>query len=415
MACRFTNESKTSQRCHVRVRNADNALGSLNGYSKTSPPNDFTHPQPAYPQTQQDTRMDKHTPPAERRPESLAHSPASSPAHLPLDSALLMLDIMRDIPRRQFTTSSIIQQQLENKGHRVSLRTVQRYLDIISQRFPIECDQRGKPFGYRWMQGAVGLSIPYLSPAESLVLLLAQRELVPLMPASILQSVNPLLSGAAMQLQYAPDPERQRRWLRKVRRIPDSLPLLAPRLDENVLEDISNALHDEYMLQLRYQNARGEIKEATVMPLGLAQQGSRLYLVARFEGYDNQRILALPRILEARATSQRFEYPKDFDLAEYEDDGHFGIRSGQRIRLRFCIDPIIGQHLTESPLSEDQQVKHTEQGLVVEATLNETELLHRWLRGWGEALRWFKIEPKECLQPTLKRKVLHSTNQGKAP
>lgn len=274
----------------------------------------------------------------------------------------------------------------------MSLRTVQRYLDIISQRFPIECDQRGKPYAYRWMQGAVGLSIPYLSPAESLVLLLAQRELVQLMPASILQSVNPLLSGAAMQLQYAPDPERHRRWLRKVRRIPDSLPLLAPRLDENVLEDISNALHDEYMLQLRYQNARGEIKEATVMPLGLAQQGSRLYLVARFEGYDNQRILALPRILEAHATSQRFEYPKDFDLAEYEDDGHFGIRSGERIRLHFCIDPIIGQHLTESPLSEDQQVEHTEQGLVVEATLNETELLHRWLRGWGEALRWVEIE-----------------------
>jgi len=37
-------------------------------------------------------------------------------------------------------------------------------------------------------------------------------------------------------------------------------------------------------------------------------------------------------------------------------------------------------------------VEHTEEGLVVEATVNETELLHRWLRGWGEALRWVKIE-----------------------
>lgn len=326
----------------------------------------------------------KSPPPAAEKPNSTTH--------LHLDNALLMLAILREIPRKRYIHSSKIREHLQQKGHSVSLRTVQRYLDALSHHFPIECDQRSKPYGYRWLDGASGLNLPYLTPAESLTLLLAQRELAPLLPTRLYEAVEPLLGGAALLLNYAPDPPRQQRWLRKVQRIPDSQPLLPAQLHEHVLEEVSQALYEECMLELRYQNARGENKEARVMPLGLVQQGVRMYLVAQFDGYSNHRILALPRILHARTTDEHFTYPQDFDLNDYTQQGHFGIRKGEAIRLRLCIDPIIGQHLSESPLSADQSIVFTDEGLVIDACVVETELLHRWLRSWGDAIRWVKVE-----------------------
>ena len=74
-----------------------------------------------------------------------------------LDNALLILEILRRIPRRNFTTSTHLREQVAAAGYEVSLRTVQRHLDAICARFAIECDTRGKPFGYRWIEGAEGL------------------------------------------------------------------------------------------------------------------------------------------------------------------------------------------------------------------------------------------------------------------
>jgi len=63
------------------------------------------------------------------------------------------------------------------------------------------------------------------------------------------------------------------------------------------------------------------------------------------------------------------------------------------VRVRFVIDPAVGRHLVESPLAEDQTVEPTTNGLAITATVVETELLHRWLRGWGEAIKDVEITP----------------------
>jgi len=68
-----------------------------------------------------------------------------------LDNALLILEILRRIPRRNYTTSAHLREQIA-AGYEVTVRTVQRHLDAICSRFAIECDTRGKPFGCRWMR-----------------------------------------------------------------------------------------------------------------------------------------------------------------------------------------------------------------------------------------------------------------------
>lgn len=65
------------------------------------------------------------------------------------------------------------------------------------------------------------------------------------------------------------------------------------------------------------------------------------------------------------------------------------------VRLAFHINQAEGRHLMESPLSADQTHEEDETGYRITATLPETELLHRWLRSWGEAMANITITPVE--------------------
>lgn len=300
--------------------------------------------------------------------------------------AYLILDILQRIPRRSFTTSTHLHEQLQAAGHTITRRTLQRQLDAIVRHFPIECDTRGKPFGYRWLDGAQGLNLPRLAPAEALLLQLAHSEIEQILPRRTLHSVAPLFASARQQLN-ANDASRshERRWLHKVRRIPENLPLLAPRMSAAVLEAVSDALYQERTLRLHYRNARHQRKQAHVWPLALAQQGNRLYLVCRFTGYSNERILALPRIQQAQL-GEPFAYPRDFSLDAYIAAGHFGILRAPLVQLEFRIAKAHGTHLAESPLSADQQLHEETDCLHIRATVPDTELLQRWLRGWGDAI-----------------------------
>lgn len=320
------------------------------------------------------------------KPMSGSHSYA-------LDNALLILEILRRIPRWHYTTSAHLRDQVAAAGYTVTLRTVQRHLDAICSRFAIECDTRGKPFGYRWMEGAEGLKLPLLTASEALLLQLAKSEVSQLLPARALVNMAPLFATARRELEATPVPQVERRWLKKVQRIPESQPLLAPKIAPGVFEAVSDALYRECKLRIHYRNAQAQRKTATVWPLGLVQQGVRLYLVCRFEGYDNERILALPRIVQAVASVESFPWPSDFDLGSYCSGGDFGVSHGRKVRLRFRIDKACGQHLLESPLSADQTASDLGDSLEITATVMETELLLRWLRGWGEKVGGLIITP----------------------
>jgi predicted DNA-binding transcriptional regulator YafY len=180
--------------------------------------------------------------------------------------------------------------------------------------------------------------------------------------------------------------KREREWLKKVRVVSTTQPLLPPKIRVGVFEQVSNALYANLWLNVDYENAAGKRTEADVMPLGLAQQCTRLYLVCRFKGYDNERSLALHRINSAKASEFTFERPKDFDLQKYDDDGRFGYGVGKRIKLTISIEKDAGFHLLESKLSEDQEVKELEDAYEITGTVVDSDMLDWWLRGFGDSL-----------------------------
>jgi len=300
------------------------------------------------------------------------------------ETVLLALELLRRIPRNRKISASELHVQLAGAGVSRDLRTIQRQLEMLSEHFGIERDDRNKPYGYRWKDNAKGLALPMLSEQESLLLSLAEQQLRPLLPSSLMKSMEGFFVQAHSNLGPDAHAKREREWLSKIRVVSQTQPLLPPKIRTGVLEEVSNALYNNLYLNVNYKGATGKATVADVMPLGLAQQGPRLYLVCRFEGYDNERSLALHRIVSAKASTLPFERPKDFDLQKYDDDGRFGFGEGKRIRLTFRITKNAGLQLLESPLSADQQVKELADHFEISATVVDTAQLQWWLSGFGE-------------------------------
>lgn len=312
-----------------------------------------------------------------------------------LETVLLAIELLRRIPRGRKVTASELHDQLKDVGIDRELRTIQRQLEMLSEHFEIERDDRSKPYGYRWLEQAKGLAVPNLTPQESMLLGLAEEHLKNLLPARLVKSMESFFAQARRNLGPESNAKLEREWSSKVRVVATSQPLLPPKVAPGVFEMVSEALYSNRWLNLDYQNAGGKRNKVEVMPLGLAQQGPRLYLVCRYRGYGNERSLALHRILSADATTLTFERPMDFDLKKYDDDGRFGFGEGERVQLTFHIDRDNGLHLLESPLSSDQQVVELDDGkLEITATVVDSAMLEWWLRGFGDAITDVRRRPR---------------------
>ena len=127
------------------------------------------------------------------------------------------------------------------------------------------------------------------------------------------------------------------------------------------------------------------------MPLGLAQQGSRLYLVCRFDGYENERSLAIHRLSKAVVSTFGFERPREFSLAKYDADGRFGFGEGRTCQITLNLAKSAANYLLETPLSEDQVIHEFDDYSQVIATVAETKRLNNWVEGFGEKLLSYSI------------------------
>ncbi len=316
-----------------------------------------------------------------------------------LETLELTLELLKGIRKDRATTAAELRQKLIDTDARFTreLRTIQRLLETLSLDFKtlnIERDDRSKPYGYRYNANAARLTLPGLNPQEALLLTLAEQQLAKLLPARLMSSMDSIFDQARHQLTdivHPADKEGakarfEREWLHKVRVLSTSQPLLPPKVDDDVFQQVSNALYENKWLEVTYKNASGYEASYKIMPLGLVQQGPRMYLACRFEGYDNNRSLALHRMISAKASTLTFDRPSDFDLQQLNDDLVFSEEAPKTIRLSFRIDKNNGLHIVECPLSADQQVVVLEDGYEITATVVDTDVLDRWLTGFGDGV-----------------------------
>ena len=307
----------------------------------------------------------------------------------------LSIEILKRIPKKWKISAPEMQKKLANAGYERSLRSIERQLLNISEQFDIERDTQSKPYGYKWKSQAEGLNLPTLSIEENVLLTLADKHLKNLLPEKLHQSLDGYFKQAKSMLLHdtLSTSNTQKEWLEKVDVVSPTQPLIAPEINQDIMTIVSNALFDNRWLEIKYRNANDYEKEYRVMPLSLVQQDVRLYLVCRFEGYENERNLAIHRIKSARQQTLTFKPPTEFKLKNYIAQGRFSIGEGEKINLTFVVLKEAGKHLFETPLSKNQKIIDRDKYLEISADVIDSEILNRWLTSFGKDI--INIEKKK--------------------
>lgn len=304
---------------------------------------------------------------------------------------------LRLIPRnpRRISASELCDRLLA-EGHQVTKRTVERDLQSLSAFFPLVSDERAKPYGWCWDKDAPAFDLPGLSNSEALALLLARAHLSALLPAAILAQLHPLFRMAEHKLASLQG--HLSHWMDKVRVIPPTQGLIAPRLEETIQATISDALLLGKQVQIGYlKRGAKSIETYPIHPLGLVQRGPVIYLVCTIKTYPHLRLLALHRVQSAEAIDIAIVPPPDFSLDAYIESGALGWLPGKSIQLEAAFTVEVAEHLEETPLAVDQALATLPDGRIkISATVRETLQLRWWLQGFGEAVE--VLAPPELRQ-----------------
>lgn len=314
-------------------------------------------------------------------------------AQLHPDTLPRQWQMLRMIPRYpQKITAKALHEKLQDEQFDVTKRTVERDLLALSEMFPLVSDERDKPYGWSWSKDAPVFDLPGLSRNEALTLAMVEQHLNSLLPSSTLNQLQPYFKAARQNLSDIPQNERIRSWLNKVRTVPPTQPLLPPSIKPAVQHTVFEALLADRQLEIKYLK-RGEDKsvEYRIHPLAAVQRGSVTYLYCRIFDYEDLRTLALHRIQSATMLEEAAKAPPGFSIDDEVNSGKFGFGEGKQVRLETIFYNGAGEHLFETPLSNDQILTELEDGSVkLVATVADTPQLAWWLLGLGDGVEVVK-------------------------
>ena len=302
------------------------------------------------------------------------------------DALFRQWHMLRLVPRYPHKiTVQDIRVALKGDGFEITPRSIQRDLNDLSLMFPLQCDDREKPFGWSWQKHAPNFDLPALSVPEALTLAMVEQHLRNLLPLPMVDQLLPYFKAARKRLDTEPKPHRGRSWLDKVRTVPPTQPLLPPKIDPKVQHVVSEALFQERQLDIRYgrRGQKAPVKYR-IHPLALIQRGPLLYLYGRIFDYKDARTLAMHRITAATMRDEQAQYPAGFSIDKQVDLGTWGFGPGRKVKVELLFQPEFGDHLYETPLSKDQKLEDLPDGrLEVTATVADTPQLKWWLMGFG--------------------------------
>ncbi|MBS1996994.1 MAG: WYL domain-containing protein [Cyanobacteria bacterium SZAS LIN-2] len=275
--------------------------------------------------------------------------------------------------------------RLKQHGFDTHVRSIERDLHKLSTIFPLVSDE-AHPAGWSWRDSGPHMAFPSMSLNAALTYQLLERYLTPLLPRGMLKDLKPQFDMATRVLSdLGAAPVGQ--WSKKIAAISLNQQLLPPLVDDRVREIVYEALFKNVRFAAHYHAREAEdAKRYTFGPLGLVYREGVLYLVATAFDYTDARQYALHRMSRAELLDEPVRHPKGFDFACYvREEKGFDYPTGRKIRLELIISDWLVRHLSESRLSEDQEIvplrggKHAR----VTATIMETEQLEWWLRSLG--------------------------------
>lgn len=282
-------------------------------------------------------------------------------------------------------TSRELVDKLERDGFVVTKRTVERDLAELSTIFGIACNDKGMPYGWYWMKGEYA-DLPGMSVSDAVSLQLVEDLLRPLLPSAILESLETRFGQAKAKLAELSADNSNAKWADKVRYVSPSMPLIPPIVDPGVLNVVHEALLTEHQIEVEYKKASGEQQTYRLHPLGLVQRGQITYLIATAFDYQDERLYALHRILNAHELTDSAKVSEKFAVGDYVRSGALEFGSSEKINVRMRVTNALADILAETPLSMDQRLVPESQGYVAIAEVHDSWQLEWWLLSQGGAV-----------------------------
>lgn len=281
-------------------------------------------------------------------------------------------------------TAKEISEALAEAGFAVSKRQVERDLLDLQEVFGLECNDASIPYGWRW--GSAPVELPGVTLAEALSLQIVEETLKPLLPGSVLRTVQPRFAQAKAKLAALAEQNPAASWVDKVMAVPPSLPMLPPVVDAETLEQVQSALLNNEQIHVVYLAFSYEPKTLRLHPLGLVVRGAVTYLVATAFEYADVRLYALHRVQSVTRAYELVKHPKGFKLSQYIDQGALQFGKGRVLKLVARIDEELAKCLGETPLSANQKIKSVDGGFELSASVVDSWQLHWWILSQGGAI-----------------------------
>ncbi len=318
------------------------------------------------------------------------------------ETLLRQWEILKCLPRYGNGMAAVeLQKTLHDRGFDVSKRQVLRDLELLSGIFPLICNDKGQPYGWRWGDNAA-CDIPGISIAEALSLAMTEEAVRPYLPPGLAQVMQPQFALAKKKLQLLGSEHPFNRWQDKIACVSPTMPLLPPDIDHNILNSIQEAVLQEMQVEVAYRRLTADVAEPIRLhPLGLILRGNIMYLVATAYDYEDVRLYALHRMSGVTMLDKHREMPQGFSLVQYLEEGHGHFKSENGlICLEALVSPELGQILLETPLSRDQVIEPFKDGFLLKATVPHTWLLEWWILGQSNNMT--VLAPKKIYDVILK-------------
>ena len=293
-------------------------------------------------------------------------------------------ELLKLLPKRGTgKTAKDLTEALNDAGFKVSKRQIERDLSTLSGPFPLDCKDMSIPYGWKWMDGR-SADLPGLTVAEALSMKLVEDTLQNMLPKSVLNAMEGTFRQAHEKLAALDGKNPNVRWANKIANVQPTLPMLTPKVDREVLENVQEALLHDRQLEIEYQSVSAETSSPLILhPLGLVNSGPVSYLVATAFEYKDIRLYALHRMNKAVKRDEPSARPKDFKLDDYINSGALQFGNNKTIHLKAHVAEWLAQYLAETPLSTDQKLTADEGKVRLTATLRDSWQLMWWILSHG--------------------------------
>lgn len=308
--------------------------------------------------------------------------------------------LMRSIPRApRKLTAAELQCALDAEGIVVTRRTVERDLVALSEVFPIEVDDREKPYGWSWNKDSFAQFLPRMSVPEAVALSMAQQSLSTLLPTAWTDDLRHLFQSAQATLKES----QWQKWASRTAYRSDAFLRMSPKINPTVLRTLELSLINERQVEGTYRSKWStEAKSVRLSPLGIFVRGSTTYVVGTMFDYSDVRVLALHRFSNAAELTDKVRIPPGFNFQNYlaaSDDLH----SRGLIKLRAVFSAESAEHLSELSVSADQQLERVDEDHVqLKATVLDDDRLRWWLLSFGAQV---EVESPKALRKWMAAEV----------